>query len=242
MGDCDDCTVLYCALLANMGISTALVDAPGHVYMMFDSGVTDRREFGFSLPTKLFVEREGRYWIPIEVTKLGEGSFLDAWELGALTSQELKSSGKLELTDVQSAWADYGYAQPVIPGDVTLPNRDVLEGGLLTGLQGLQDWRESFVNRAYIRPLLANPQDHHLRMSLAKTRMESEDYNGAISTLVPLLDTSLKGEALFLIGYGYAKQKAYPEAVQYLQQAAQLTDAVGWEDDMTCVVVRVTVR
>ena len=78
-GDCDDCTVLYCSLLENLNIETAFVDAPDHILMMFDSGVTFRREFGFSLDPSLYVDRNGRYWIPVEVTKLGEGSFLEAW-------------------------------------------------------------------------------------------------------------------------------------------------------------------
>ena len=32
-GDCDDLTVLYCALLESAGIATALVDYPGHIFL-----------------------------------------------------------------------------------------------------------------------------------------------------------------------------------------------------------------
>ncbi|MDA0745306.1 MAG: hypothetical protein O2954_02235, partial [bacterium] len=38
-GDCDDCTVLYCSLLENLGIATAVVDVPGHIFALFDVGV-----------------------------------------------------------------------------------------------------------------------------------------------------------------------------------------------------------
>ncbi|MDD5067470.1 MAG: conjugal transfer protein TraF, partial [bacterium] len=38
-GDCDDCTVLYCALLESIGIRTAALITSDHIFMMFDSGV-----------------------------------------------------------------------------------------------------------------------------------------------------------------------------------------------------------
>ena len=64
-GDCDDCAVLYYSLLENLNIPTAFVDAPDHILMMFDSGVSVQREFGFSLDPSLYIEREGRFWIPV---------------------------------------------------------------------------------------------------------------------------------------------------------------------------------
>ena len=37
-GDCDDMSVLYCALLENLGVPTAFLDGPGHILMLFDTG------------------------------------------------------------------------------------------------------------------------------------------------------------------------------------------------------------
>ena len=110
MGDCDDCTVLYCALLENLNIPTALVDAPDHILMMFDSGVSEERYFGFSLDEDRYIEREGRFWIPVEITQLGEGSFMEAWELGAKTCQRLREADALSVTDVRQVWPEYPYA------------------------------------------------------------------------------------------------------------------------------------
>ena len=70
---------------------------------------------------------------------------------------------------------------------------------------------------------------HELRMELAQTRVESEDYNGAITALMPLLDTPLRAEGLYLIGYAYAGRKDYRSAVTYIEQALQAEpDNVGY--------------
>jgi hypothetical protein len=59
MGDCDDCTVLYCSLLENLNIATALIDHPDHILMMFDTGISVARfGYGFSLDEERFVVRD----------------------------------------------------------------------------------------------------------------------------------------------------------------------------------------
>ncbi len=220
-GDCDDCTVLYCSLLENLNIPTALIDAPGHILMMFDSGIGEERGYGFSLPERYYVERGGRYWIPVEVTKLGEGSFMEAWELGARTCQRLTEAGELGITYVRAAWADYAYALPGDEMQVELPSSARLKDALRDNVLGLRQWRRDYVDRTFITPLLQNPQNRRLQMELAKTRLESEDYNAAITTLMGLLDTPLRSEALYLIGVSYAMQEHFDRAELYIAQAAQ---------------------
>ena len=222
MGDCDDCTVLYCSLLENLNISTALIDAPGHILMMFDAGVGEQRGYGFSLPNHLYIERDGRFWVPIEVTKLGEGSFLDAWELGAKTCQRLAASGGLRITDVHDAWSKYIYALPDATTEVALPIGETLKKSLLDNLRGLQQWRESFVDRTYVMPLLEDPLDNQRRLAFARTRLEAEYYNDAILQLSSLLNSPFKAEVLYLIGYSYAGQEDLSRAIRYIDQATQI--------------------
>ena len=221
MGDCDDCTVLYCALLENLNIPTAFVDAPSHILMMFDSGVTARHEFGFSLDEDRYVLRDDRFWLPVEVTRLGEGSFTEAWELGAKTCSRLMEAGQLRVTDVRDVWPEYPYALPLVEGDLKLPDADLFEKAFLADLSSFQAMREDYVERTYIRPLIENPDDHLRRMDLARVRVESEDYNGAISALTSLLNTELKAEAYYLIGYAYAGQKNHETAVAYFEKALE---------------------
>ena len=221
-GDCDDCTVLYCSLLENLNIPTAFVDAPDHILMMFDSGVSVQREFGFSLDPSLYVERAGRFWIPVEVTKLGEGSFLEAWELGAKTCAVLATEGELKITDVRDVWAVYPYALPTIEGELDYPNADQFDQGFQASFNGLQEMRERYVEENYIEPLMMNPDDHFRQMNYAKTRIEAEDYNDAIGLLMPLLKTDYGAEAYYMIGFVNAGKKNYKSAIRFMEKALEL--------------------
>lgn len=221
LGDCDDCTVLYCSLLENLDVPTALVDAPGHILMVFDSGVTDDRRLGFRLDEWYYVEREGHFWIPVEVTKLGVGTFMEAWESGARTCRERSQRGDLKITDVRQAWVDYPSVLPTAIAEIDMPSPGAVEDRLVDDLSGLAAWRGEFVQRRYVRPLLRQPGDLALRLDLARTRLESGDYNGSITALVPLFGTDRQVEALILIGIAYAGLGDYATALQHMEAAAE---------------------
>ena len=221
MGDCDDLTVLYCSLLENLNIPTAMVDAPDHILMMFDSGVTESHRLGFSLDGDLYLERNGRFWIPVEVTKLGEGSFIEAWELGAKICKSLRKEDMPGSTSVREAWSRYPYALPSHQEEIKPPDSEELERSFVEGMTQLQIMREGYIERKYIEPLLQNPDDHRRRMDLAKTQIESNSFNEAISTLMYLLNTDLKGEAYYYIGFSYAGKTDYEAAVRYVEKALE---------------------
>jgi len=217
-GDCDDVTVLYCALLENLDIATALIDAPEHILMMFDTGLSEGHELGFRTNPASYIMRNGHIWIPVEMTKLGEGSFLEAWDLGARICQRLASKNALHITDVRTAWPQYPYAMPTA-SEVQWTPSEPLQRALLDGLHQFRKRQENHVEATYIRPLLQNPRNYNLRIELAKTRIESAEYNDAIATLMPLLDTRHKAESLYLIGYAYAGKEDYQNASHYVAQA-----------------------
>ena len=221
------------ALLENLNVPTAFVGPPSRILMIFDSGVTDRRQFGFHLPEGRCIRRNGRFWIPVEVTKLGEGSFMDAWELGVQTCQRLATEGGLRVTEVRDAWGDNSYALPPVEGELQLPDADQVERLLASDVAQLRKMREDYIRRRYIRPLMATPGNHQLRMELAQTRVESEDYNGAITALMPPIGTPLRAEALYLIGYAYAGRKEYESAVTYVRRALEADpDNEGYSESL----------
>jgi tetratricopeptide (TPR) repeat protein len=86
IGDCDDCTALFCSMLENLNIPTAILDVNdpqyGHIYMMFDSGISVQNAGDFFLSEKEYVLWDNRIWIPVETTLFGS-SFSDAWRNGA---------------------------------------------------------------------------------------------------------------------------------------------------------------
>lgn len=81
-GDCDDLTVLYCSLLETVGISSGFITVPGHIFAAFDTGVSPREYEKVHPDRNMSIAMEGRLWVPVEVTVLGKGSFLEAWRKG----------------------------------------------------------------------------------------------------------------------------------------------------------------
>lgn len=103
-GDCDDLTALYSSLLESIGIRTALIDAPGHIYMMFDSGIPEEDKDYFGFPEAMFITRDGSVWVPVEVTLSGS-SFTDAWKKAATEYNKERESDKL--IDLRLAWRSF---------------------------------------------------------------------------------------------------------------------------------------
>ncbi|MDR0596894.1 MAG: transglutaminase domain-containing protein [Treponema sp.] len=79
-GDCDDLSILYCAMLEALGVDTAFVTIPGHIYAAFDPGIGESAAF-FAARQEDVIAQDGRLWIPVEITVPGEG-FFTAWRLG----------------------------------------------------------------------------------------------------------------------------------------------------------------
>ena len=106
-GDCDDLTVLYCSLLENAGVATALVDYPGHIFLLFDTGVARQEGFKLPLAATQYVVWQERLWIPVEITRL-DGSFQQAWQVGL---EEVGKLSGLELRErvvtTATAWQQY---------------------------------------------------------------------------------------------------------------------------------------
>ena len=98
-GDCDDLTSLYASLLESAGISTGLVDVPGHVFVVFDSGLTADELRRYISPSFGFQVRNGTAWIPVEITMVGK-SFNDAWTQGTVELKKWDALKKFNVVPV----------------------------------------------------------------------------------------------------------------------------------------------
>jgi hypothetical protein len=116
-GDCDDLSILFCSLLEVMGIETAFVTIPGHIYMAFDPG----DEAWAERNRDNLIDHEGRLWVPVEITVPEEG-LPQAWRIG---SREWKAATDRALYPMTSSWDLYppvsvpgaGDRLPVMPDD-----------------------------------------------------------------------------------------------------------------------------
>jgi len=108
-GKCSDLTVLYCSLLEAVGVSTALITTPGHIFMAIDLEMNPAEVSGvFSHPDDLIV-RDGRVWLPIETTDRTE-DFVTAWRDGARQWRDASAKKTVGFIPVHDAWKEY---QPV---------------------------------------------------------------------------------------------------------------------------------
>ena len=105
-GDCDDISVLYAALLEAVGIPSAFITTPGHIFVAFDMGITPAQAGRFFDIERDLIVQGDRVWMPVEITLVKSG-FLDAWRRGAQEWNEAANAGSQALYPVQEAWRTY---------------------------------------------------------------------------------------------------------------------------------------
>ena len=128
-GDCDDLSILVCSLLESIGIKTAFITIPGHIYMAFDSGLTLEQAKDYFLTLDDFIVDGDRVWVPLEITLSDEG-FNKAWQKGAWEWNTANRAGTAMLYRMEDSWKIY---KPVsVPGAAakfTLPNETAVAKG-----------------------------------------------------------------------------------------------------------------
>jgi hypothetical protein len=127
-GDCDDLSILYCSLLEVLGVDTAFITIPGHIYAAFDTGIESGLAFdigtlgegegkqgewkqGEGWRVEGLIEHGGKLWMPVEITVPSEG-FYQAWRIGArewgrFASQAAQIGGEAKLYPMRESWAVY---------------------------------------------------------------------------------------------------------------------------------------
>ena len=81
-GDCDDLTVLYCALLESVGVETAFITVPGHIYAAVNTKVPSKLYRTVHPDKNMTLNIDGELWVPVEITMIGTDDFLGAWRRG----------------------------------------------------------------------------------------------------------------------------------------------------------------
>jgi hypothetical protein len=65
-GDCDDLSILFCSLLESVGIRTAFITIPGHIFMAFSLGMTEKEAKASFYDPSILLYREGQAWVPVD--------------------------------------------------------------------------------------------------------------------------------------------------------------------------------
>jgi hypothetical protein len=120
-GDCDDLSVLTAALLEAVGISTAFITTPGHIFMAFDTGIEANDAGRRFVERTSVVIRDGRVWMPVETTLLREG-FTRAWQVGALEWRQAQEDGTAQWFATADAWRSHPPVSPPLDTRARFPD------------------------------------------------------------------------------------------------------------------------
>jgi tetratricopeptide (TPR) repeat protein len=146
-------SVLYCAMLENVGIPTAFLDGPGHILMMFDAGVHPRNALALSLDESMYTVRDDRVWIAIETTMIGK-SFVEAWEEGAGIYQRWQSSSEFQVVPVEEAWAEYIPSLPGTPAPtIVAPTAAVVDARFAADVDSLRARQAEYLRSRFLEQL-----------------------------------------------------------------------------------------
>ena len=227
-GDCDDLSVLISAGLENLGIKTAFIEIPGHLFLMFDTGLAEHEADLISQDSSLLAVKDGTVWIPLEATMVNT-SFNEAWAEGARKYQAALRASELAIIDLNQAWQKY---QPVTLRKanypIELPDKHRTEN-LVRQAQNL------LLQRSIDRLLLPyqamvdnNPDNSAARLQIAILLARYGLYEKAELAFEALDELTPNNSAVNSNrGNLYFLQEDYPKAIEYYTRAAELDDADG---------------
>jgi hypothetical protein len=157
-GDCDDLSILYCALLESVGVETAFITIPGHIYMAFCLDVRpDEARKNFQRPDDL-IYIQNKVWIPIEVTQR-TGGFLKAWEIGAKEWRENQARNQTAFYPTHECWARFeavGFSGTAVP--IIIPAESQIEKAYTAEVTAFVD-REIYPRVAVLQAEIKKSQD-----------------------------------------------------------------------------------
>ena len=226
-GDCDDLVGLYSAALESMGVDTRVLEVPGHMLMMFSTGIAADGD-GYTMDN-MYVVYDDQLWIPVETTLLGN-AFVSAWEKGSATYYKWKDKG-LTILDVHSAWETYKPAtlpdSTWKPGDVT---RTEIEKKFPGDYMSILKISSQTKTRGYLAAIKKNPSDvdAHLQLGIILAKLgdhkEAMKYFDKVISLEPKNAAALNNRGnLFMIDDKYQEaQKSYLAATVFAPKDANV--------------------
>jgi DNA-binding beta-propeller fold protein YncE/tetratricopeptide (TPR) repeat protein len=158
-GDCDGLSMMFAAAAENIGIETALIDVPGHVFVMFNTGVVEKDRSILGFPDESLVLYQGTAWVPLEMTMVGS-SFTRAWQKGAEEYRDWTAKEKADIISIHKAWEQF---KPVtLPSSSFSPGKvksEEIEAKYKGELEALAHQRLVNLSSGYLGLLKKNPHD-----------------------------------------------------------------------------------
>ena len=146
-GDCDDLSILVCSLFEAVGIKTAFITIPGHIFMAFDSGLSTEKANEKLRYITNYIDVDGEVWIPLEITLSDEG-FYKAYRYGAREWNKAYSEGTAAIYRMQDSWKIY---PPIsVPGagvKFAMPESEMISLAFDSSIDqwSFAEWQDDFI-------------------------------------------------------------------------------------------------
>jgi hypothetical protein len=222
-GDCDDLTVLYASLLEAVGIKTAVITTPGHIFMMFDTEVPQNSHTDITDDRSLFYFMNGTAWIPVEVTMMGK-SFLAAWREGARSVEKHREKlGELDTLETARAWAKFPPAD-IGSGSAQFPAKEKIDILYTLDMDELKTRGYDEPSRKYLVDLGGGVNEYNALNSLGILNAKHGKLDEAFNYLKKAIDKYPdKSPAFANLGNVYMLKKNFNGALPMFEKAVSLS-------------------
>lgn len=182
-GDCDDLSILVCSLFEAVGIDTAFITVPGHIFMAFDSGLTPEQAKTIFKNRSEYIVDDGKVWMPLEITLSDEG-FYRACRYGAREWNAADAKGAAALYKMHDCWKIY---QPIsVPGASAFFNIPESEIITVAFQRGLDEWkrgelRNSPLNQQYQFVILNEDDEEETQVVIKGNPLSEKSLNDILA-------------------------------------------------------------
>jgi len=222
-GDCDDLSILYCALLESVGIRSAFVTTPGHIYVAFSLDMTPQEARRSFQDYGDLIYKDNNAWLPVEITMLNKG-FLEAWYVGIKQWNEHAPQGRAGFIPARDAWKMYepvGFNRESF--SLNLPTKEKI-------VKAFQTEVEKYTNRDLLprveelqRKIAAGPNNLKLLNQLGVLYASYGVYDKAEESFKKILDREDYVPALINMGNLSFLNDEYSSAKRYYEKAYDKT-------------------
>ncbi|MBI4801761.1 MAG: hypothetical protein HY796_04465 [Elusimicrobia bacterium] len=234
-GDCDDLTALYASMFKAAGLSSAILDYPGHIALMVGTGETDAREVG--MPEEYLIKHKDAWWVGVEATMTGK-DFYDSVKHQADLYK--RSAGEVKVVEVDAALQEFA--------PVTLPDMEfdsaldkaAFKKRVTGAIAAMRKTRYDYFKKYYGQILLNTPDDIDANTNLGILEAQHENDSEAAEYFDKVLKKEpVNAAALNNMGNLKFGQKKYDDAKEYYFKA---TKADPYDANIWLNLARVSVK
>lgn len=224
-GDCDDLSALYTSLLEAVGVETAVITIPGHIYTAFALQTPPNEARDAFTRIDEYIVTDDKVWVPVEIT-LCQHPFEKAWEEGAKEWRENNSRNQAAIYPTRLSWQTYqavGFTGEA--AGIQMPDRDTVIASFKQSLDRHID-RKIYPQVARLRGQIEGsntPYKYENKLAVVYAR------HGMYEKAVNLLDEIVTGleyaPALINLGNIRFLREEYDSALLSFERVLEIDDS-----------------